>query len=93
MSVSPLFLSILEDCSCFQRLDKTKKLPGNYRPICLLSNLGKINEIVILARLKEHYSDLQIILGEQCGFRPNHGRVEQLVRVTNLMTQGFNNKF
>ncbi|GBO34197.1 hypothetical protein AVEN_57726-1, partial [Araneus ventricosus] len=77
----------------FSKTGQNKKLPVNYRPISLLSNLGKIIEIVILARLKEHYSDLQIILDEQCGFRPNHGRVHQLFRVTNLITQGFNNKF
>ncbi|GBN67743.1 hypothetical protein AVEN_272416-1 [Araneus ventricosus] len=52
LSVSPLFPSILEDCSCAQvSKDWTnKKLPGNYRPISLLSNLGKIYEKVILAR-------------------------------------------
>ncbi|GBO42164.1 hypothetical protein AVEN_84803-1 [Araneus ventricosus] len=76
----------------FPKTGQNKKIPGNYRPISLLSNLGKINENVILARLKEHCSDLQIILDEQCGFRPNHGRVQQLLRVTKLMTQGFNNK-
>ncbi|GBN18818.1 putative RNA-directed DNA polymerase from transposon X-element [Araneus ventricosus] len=76
----------------FPKPGQNQKLPGNYRPISLLSNLGKIYEKVILARLKEHCSDLQIIPDEQYGFRPNHGCVHQLLRVTNLITHGFNNK-
>ncbi|GBO45706.1 putative RNA-directed DNA polymerase from transposon X-element, partial [Araneus ventricosus] len=76
----------------FPKPGQNHKLPGNYRPISLLSNLGKIYEKVILARLKEHCSDLQIIPDEQYGFRPNHGCVHQLLRVTNLITHGFNNK-
>ncbi|GBM95337.1 putative RNA-directed DNA polymerase from transposon X-element, partial [Araneus ventricosus] len=38
----------------FPKPGQNHKLPGNYRPISLLSNLGKIYEKVILARLKEH---------------------------------------
>ncbi|GBN91012.1 putative RNA-directed DNA polymerase from transposon X-element [Araneus ventricosus] len=76
----------------FPKPGQNQKVPGNYRPISLLSNLGKIYEKVILARLKEHCSDLQIIPDEQYGFRPNHGCVHQLLRVTNLITHRFNNK-
>ncbi|GBO27002.1 RNA-directed DNA polymerase from mobile element jockey [Araneus ventricosus] len=76
----------------FPKAGQNQKLSGNYRPISLLSNLGKICEKVILARQKEHCYDLQIIPDEQYGFRPNHGCVHQLLRVTNLITHGFNNK-
>ncbi|GBO46248.1 RNA-directed DNA polymerase from mobile element jockey [Araneus ventricosus] len=76
----------------FPKPGQNQKLPGNYRPISLLSILGKIYEKFILARLKEHCSDLQIIPDEQNGFRPNHGCVHELLRVTNLITHGFNNK-
>ncbi|GBO42841.1 hypothetical protein AVEN_27508-1 [Araneus ventricosus] len=62
----------------FPKPGQNQKLPGNYRPISLLSNIGKIYEKFILARLKEHCSDLQIISDEQYGFRPNHGCVHQL---------------
>ncbi|GBN62549.1 putative RNA-directed DNA polymerase from transposon X-element [Araneus ventricosus] len=75
----------------FPKPGQNQKLSGNYRPISLLSNLGKIYEKVIQARQKEHCSDLQIIPDEY-GFRPNHGCVRQLLRVTNLITHGFNNK-
>ncbi|GBM65471.1 putative RNA-directed DNA polymerase from transposon X-element [Araneus ventricosus] len=76
----------------FPKPGQNHKLPRNYRPISFLSNLGKIYEKVILARLKEHCSNLQIIPDEQYGFCPNHGCVHQLFRVTNLITHGFNNK-
>ncbi|GBN87302.1 RNA-directed DNA polymerase from mobile element jockey [Araneus ventricosus] len=76
----------------FLKPGQSHKLPGNYRPISLLSNLRKIYEKVILARLKEHCSDLQVIPDEQYGFRPNHSCEHQLFRVTSLITHGFNNK-
>ncbi|GBO04938.1 RNA-directed DNA polymerase from mobile element jockey [Araneus ventricosus] len=58
----------------------------------LLTCITKIYEKVILARLKELCSNLQIIPEELYRFRPNHGCLHQLLRVTNLITHGFNNK-
>ncbi|GBN54258.1 RNA-directed DNA polymerase from mobile element jockey, partial [Araneus ventricosus] len=77
----------------FPKLGQNHKLPGNYRPISLLSNLGKIYEKVILSRLKDHCGELNIIPDEQYGFRPQHGCIHQLLRVTNTITHGFNNKY
>ncbi|GBO18446.1 putative RNA-directed DNA polymerase from transposon X-element [Araneus ventricosus] len=37
----------------FPKPRQNRKLPGNYRPISLLSNIGKIFEKIILSRLKE----------------------------------------
>ncbi|GBN07503.1 putative RNA-directed DNA polymerase from transposon BS, partial [Araneus ventricosus] len=76
----------------FPKPGQNPKLPGNYRPISLLSNLGKIYEKVILSRLKDHCGELNIIPDEQYGFRPQHGCIHQLLRVTNTITHGFNNK-
>ncbi|GBN91458.1 hypothetical protein AVEN_233294-1 [Araneus ventricosus] len=76
----------------FPKPGQNHKLPGKYRPISLLSNLGKIYEKVIIDGLKGHCSDLQIIPDKQYGFRPNHCCVHQLLRVTNLITHGFTNK-
>ncbi|GBO13245.1 RNA-directed DNA polymerase from mobile element jockey [Araneus ventricosus] len=92
-------------CNCFPTIWKTahvlmlpiprqnRKLPGNYRPISLLSNISKIFEKIILSRLKEECHDLSIIPNEQYGFRAGHGCIHQLLRVTNTVTQGFNHKF
>ncbi|GBM41653.1 RNA-directed DNA polymerase from mobile element jockey [Araneus ventricosus] len=77
----------------FPKPRQNRKLPGNYRPISLLSNIGKIFEKIILSRLKEECLDLSIIPNEQYGFRADHGCTHQLLRVANTVTQGFNHKF
>ncbi|GBM46176.1 putative RNA-directed DNA polymerase from transposon X-element [Araneus ventricosus] len=77
----------------FPKPGQNHKLPGNYRPISLLSNIGKIFEKTILSRLKEECHDRSIIPSEQYGFRTSHDCIHQLLRVTNTVTQGFNHKF
>ncbi|GBN23342.1 putative RNA-directed DNA polymerase from transposon X-element [Araneus ventricosus] len=77
----------------FPKPRQNRKLPGNYRPISLLSNIGKIYEKIILSRLKEECHDLSIIPNEQYGFRAGHGCIPHLLRVANTVTQGFNQKF
>ncbi|GBO18646.1 putative RNA-directed DNA polymerase from transposon BS [Araneus ventricosus] len=77
----------------FPKPRQNRKLPGNYRPISLISNIGKIFEKIILSRLKEECHDLSIIPNEEYGFRAGHGCIHQLLRVTNNVTQGFNHKF
>ncbi|GBM95736.1 putative RNA-directed DNA polymerase from transposon X-element [Araneus ventricosus] len=76
----------------FPKPAQNNKLPGNYRPISLLSNIGKVFEKAILARLKEECQELDIIPNEQYGFMANHGCIHQLLRVTNTITQGYNHK-
>ncbi|GBO22578.1 putative RNA-directed DNA polymerase from transposon X-element [Araneus ventricosus] len=71
----------------FPKPRQNRKLPGNYRPISLLSNICKIFEKIILSRLKEECHDLSIIPNEQYGFRAGHGCIHQLLRVTNTVTQ------
>ncbi|GFY02186.1 probable RNA-directed DNA polymerase from transposon X-element [Trichonephila clavipes] len=48
---------------------KDTKLAINYRPISLLSSIGKIYEKIILSRLKEHADNNNIIPSFQHGFR------------------------
>ncbi|GBO43322.1 hypothetical protein AVEN_198247-1 [Araneus ventricosus] len=70
----------------FPKPGQNHKLPGNYRPISLLSNIGKIFEKIILSRLKEECHDLSIIPNEQYGFRAGHDCIRQLLRPVAINT-------
>ena len=50
----------------------SKKLPGNYRPISILSNLNKIIEKVIYNRLYSFFTKNNILNSSQFGFREGH---------------------
>ena len=64
---------------------KDPVFPQNYRPISLLSNLGKILERVIITRLSTDIRDKQIIRNDQFGFLPGHSTTQQLLRVTEFL--------
>ncbi|GBM74695.1 putative RNA-directed DNA polymerase from transposon BS, partial [Araneus ventricosus] len=64
-------------------------LPQNYRPISLLSCLSKVFESVLLRRLNQFLDDNNIIISEQFGFRKKLSTNHQLVRVTELIHDGF----
>lgn len=61
--------------------------PSSYRPISLLSSLSKLFEKLLYARLLEHTNSNDILLEEQFGFRRGHSTVDQLKRVSNLVSQ------
>lgn len=64
--------------------------PDNFRPISLLSCLGKCFERIILMRLNDFEFDNNIIIKQQCGFRSNHSTVHQILRITEKISFGFN---
>lgn len=64
---------------------KDHKLTTSYRPISLLSCLGKVFEKVIYARLNTFANNTNVIPKEQFGFRPQHSTVHQIKRVVNLV--------
>lgn len=64
--------------------------PNNYRPISLLCTLSKIAEKAILLRLNRFLHIKKTIRDEQFGFRSQHSTVQQVVRVADDITQGFN---
>src|SRR5690348_6258049 len=61
------------------------KLPRNYRPITLLSILGKVYTGVLERRLMSWSEKHGIIVQEQGGFRPGRGCPEQLYTLTELI--------
>jgi hypothetical protein len=68
---------------------KNSKLPQSYRPISLLSSIGKVLEKVILTRLVKVTDENSTIPDEQFGFRPKHSTVDQLINVTEFIAKGF----
>ncbi|GFV27857.1 RNA-directed DNA polymerase from mobile element jockey [Trichonephila clavipes] len=69
---------------------KDAKFATNYRPISLLSTIGKIFEKIILKRLKEHTDNHNLIPDFQHGFRSETSTNHQLLRLTNRVINGFN---
>lgn len=64
---------------------KDPKLTTSYRPISLLSCLGKLFERVILARILRSAEENGIVAKEQFGFRAQHSTVHQVRRITKLI--------
>lgn len=63
--------------------------PENYRPISLLSSLGKVLEKILKDKLLDFISDSNILPQEQFGFRQGHSTVHQVKRICNDIKQGF----
>ena len=57
-----------------------KQDPNNYRPISVISTLGKILERVVYTRLLDHLSVHNILTPFQSGFHPNHSTEDVLLR-------------
>ncbi|GFW53014.1 RNA-directed DNA polymerase from mobile element jockey [Trichonephila clavipes] len=69
---------------------KDKKFAINYRPISLLSAIGKIFEKILLKRINQHADANNSIPDFQHGFREETATNHQLLRLTNLVIGGFN---
>lgn len=69
---------------------KNHKLAVNYRPISLLSTLGKLFERIIHDRLLTSFGSR--FINEQFGFRRTHSTVQQLARVSEHASHNLNMK-
>ncbi|GBN36250.1 RNA-directed DNA polymerase from mobile element jockey [Araneus ventricosus] len=66
--------------------------PVSYRPISLLPSISKIAEHIILSRLNDFLEENNILIPDQFGFRKNLSTTHQLLRVTEYIQEGLNNK-
>ena len=66
------------------------KETDKYRPISLLSCLGKCFEKIILSRLSDFELDNNIFINQQCGFRSEHSTIHQSLRIIENVAFGFN---
>ncbi|GBP68385.1 Probable RNA-directed DNA polymerase from transposon BS [Eumeta japonica] len=68
---------------------KPRDLPASYRPISLLSDLGKLFEKILKTRLSDHLLGKDLIIDEQFGFRPVHSCPQQVLRLVEYVSEGF----
>ena len=54
---------------------------NNYRPISLLSNIGKLNEKLLQKRLYFSMDQSKCLFGSQFGFRPHHSTNHALITI------------
>ena len=71
---------------------KDKKNKSSYRPISLLSCLGKTPERIINKRLRWHLEANNLIHKEQTGFRTNRNTEDQLVHLAQSIENAFMDK-
>lgn len=64
---------------------KDLNIPTSYRPISLLSNLGKLLEKIIHRRLYNFAMENGVVAQEQFGFKKGHSTVHQIRRITNII--------
>ena len=74
----------------YKKGDKTS--PVNYRPISLLSNVGKSMERVMFKHLYNHLNGNNLIYKYQAGFLPGHSTTYQLLDIHYHICQAFKNK-
>ncbi|GBP26650.1 Probable RNA-directed DNA polymerase from transposon BS [Eumeta japonica] len=68
---------------------KPRDLPASYRPISFLSGLFKLFEKILKTRLSDHLLGKGLIMDEQFGFRPAHSCPQQVLRLVEYVSEGF----
>ena len=74
----------------YKKGDKT--YPVNYRPISLLSNIGKSMERVMFKHLHNHLNGNNLIYKYQAGFLLGHSTTYRLLDIHFHICQAFENK-
>ena len=64
-------------------------LPSNYRPVALLSNVGKGMERIIFKRIYNFLSDNNLLYKYQSGFVPGHSTTHHLIDIYHHICQAF----
>jgi hypothetical protein len=83
--VVPDKLKVAKIVPVFKKGDPS--IPGNYRPISLLSVFDKLLEKLMYSRLYKHLSRNNVLYDFQFGFRKNHSTALALLEVTDSIYQ------
>ena len=73
----------------FKKGDKSE--PSNYRPVALLSCIGKLQERIIFKNMYNFLIDNNLLYKYQSGFLPHHSTVFQLIDIFHNICQAFDN--
>ena len=60
--------------------------PSSYRPLCMLSTIGKVMESMLQARLRKAIEEGGGLSEEQHGFREEHSTIDAIRRVMDTLT-------
>ena len=89
-SVFPDFWKLGNLVPLFKKGDKS--LAANYRPVSLLSNIGKIQERIVFKQIYNHLSSNNLLFKYQSGFRPGHSTAFQLIDIFHHICQSYDEK-
>jgi hypothetical protein len=64
--------------------------PNSYRPISLLSIVGKLFERIIASLLTTYVNHQHLLPHEQFGFCKKHSTISQLARISDYISNGYN---
>ena len=85
----------METCACYAYFQKGEsELAANYRPISLLSCVGKILERIVYKYIYNHLSKYKLLYSLQSGFLPHHSTTHQLIELYhNVLMAMENNEY
>lgn len=76
----------------FRKPGKDSRQPTSFRPICLLSVIGKVLEKIILGRIEHHIAINKIIASNQYGFREGLSTEHALQNILSRVNNNRDNK-
>ena len=88
--VFPNLLKTATVCPIYKKGNKT--LCANYRPISLLSNIGKIFERAMYNRIEVFLNEFELIYENQFGFRKKHSTNHALISIVEQIRKNLDNK-
>ncbi len=86
----PNLLKLAIVCPIFKKNDRTNC--ANYRPISLLSNIGKLFEKIVYNRIEKFIEDSKLIYDLQFGFRKKYSTNHALLSITEKIRENLDSK-
>ena len=88
--IYPTSWKIANVIAIFKKGDSS--LPSNYRPISLISCVGKVMERVVFKHVYNHLFNNKLIYEYQSGFLPKHSTVHQLIEIYDCILNALETK-